>query len=529
MFKRIPPTIKSKLFLLGLVVFFNLSVGAQTQFKIDNSGINGFYSAIIDGKNFERPRLTQIYIYEYRKTNTGSRFFCKVIQYQGKRASGKYKASYFVGSTEVYSKNIDVRSLFTLHKIGNHQFNIKGIDIISDTSVSIIGNETNSYNTITGTYKRHPVSTADFDDFLNVSYTKLLEKYRVYGQANDEIIWGTKTANSGQRYNSVKKSGIELTSKLINVIELYNASTIEMISDYDGQLQYTSKTDDEQNMLSSALNHKRGTNMEPLAYFFPNLNKIHVRDGKSKALLYKLNVKHESYGLSFDINNTNEAIALKDKEITAIEAKKAKELELKKAREQEQERIYKEYKEKQQAKELAWQQALLVSKEKQKAYKKENNNIVTFEDSFWWNTFGTTDEAKQLMSVFEGHFDLIPYKSKSWVLWEYILYKSNKCSSSISDAKTVSVKVTEFQAMSQIENDGRGYISYYQDILVDGQLHNYFLINLRYHVVNYSEMTQLITLLYKFNAKFGCNSKEAKQLYTNMTKMALNKPALQMQ
>ena len=50
MFKRIPPTIKSKLFLLGLVVFFNLSVGAQTKFKIDNSGINGFYSAIIDGK-----------------------------------------------------------------------------------------------------------------------------------------------------------------------------------------------------------------------------------------------------------------------------------------------------------------------------------------------------------------------------------------------------------------------------------------------------------------------------------------------
>lgn len=529
MLQFILPKIKYN-FLLGVFLIFNcLSVGAQTKFKIDNSGLNGFYSAIIDGKNFERPRLTQIYIYEYRKTNTGSRFFCKVIQYQGKRASGKHKASYFVASADSYNKNIDVRSLFTFHKIGSHQFDIKGIDIISDTSVSIIGKEQNSYNTITGTYKRHPVSETDFDDFLNVCYTKLLEKYRVYGQANDEIIWGTKTANSGQRYNSVRQSGIKLTSKFKNAAELYNSSTIEMVSDYDGKLQYTSKTDDEQNMLSNALNHKRGTNMEPLAYYFPNLNKIDVRDSKSNALLYKLKVNHENFGLSFEINNTNEAKALKEKEITAIEEKKAKELEFKKAIQQEQERIYKEYIKKQQAKELAWQQALLASKEKQLAHKKGKNNIVTFEDSFWWNTFGTTDEAKQLMSIFEGHFDLIPYKSKSWVLWEYILYKSNKCVSSISDGQTASVKVTEFQAISQIANDGRGYISYYQDILVDGELYDYFLTNLRHHVVNYSEMTQLITLLYKFNAKFGCNSKEAKQLHVNITRMALNKPALQMQ
>lgn len=299
--------------LLLFILFFQITCFSQQKFDVPNSGLNGFYSCVVKSKSFSKPRMTHIYIYEYISSGSNSKFFCQIDQYQGKRASGKPKSTYYIGSARSNGTNdFFISPIVNLdYKSNTHE--MKQLKLLSNNQAEITSlDRWNTMNTITGIYSKESPSSANFDGFLNTVYSKLFERTRRVGQKEDEVIWGLKVANSGKRYGSVKQSGVKLMTKIKELSELHNANVIEMSYDHKNMSPNRSDIEDVNLWLPSLLKYKYQSRMDPLIYHFPNLKEIVITDGKTGLETHKVTVNRGFYGFSFNAAPT--AIGIKEKE-----------------------------------------------------------------------------------------------------------------------------------------------------------------------------------------------------------------------
>lgn len=305
--------IKTALFLI-LLVSTTICL-SQNKFKINNNGLNGFYSGVVQSKNFSKPRMTHIYICEYVNSLGNSKFFCQITQYQGKKAFGSSKTTYYIGEAIKAADNtFQLGSIVNLDYKGNtHE--IKDLKLLSNQEAEIISNDKYyALNTISGLYKRQEATASNFDGFLSTVYSKLLERTRRPGQPENEIVWGTKLANTGKRYGSVKQSGIKLFTKMNEIPELYNAEVIDMFYEYDDKTSDKSSINTVSIWLTDILKFKYQSKMNPLIYHFPNLKTINVINPITGLVTHQIQVAHSFYGLNFDVKPTDEGLKIREEE-----------------------------------------------------------------------------------------------------------------------------------------------------------------------------------------------------------------------
>ncbi|MEB2778563.1 hypothetical protein SYJ56_24860 [Algoriphagus sp. D3-2-R+10] len=298
--------------------------GAQT------SNLNGIYSCVVKSKSFSKPRLTQIFIYEYVKSGNNSRFFCQIKQFAGKKASDNFKTTYYIANSRSTDGNsFMIKSIVNLDYKGNtHE--IKELKILPNQEIDITSLDFhNTSNTITGIYMKESGDSADFEEFLGTVYSKLQERTQKVGQQTDEVVWGTKIANSGKRYNSVKQNGIKLSSEVTHLADFRDLSQIRMNYVYQNMNSVNSTINDISQSLPTLLKYKYQSQIDPLIYHFPNLKEILVENKTTGVTTHRILVDRGLNSFNFDVELTSEGLKereMEEEKIASIaQAKKNRE------------------------------------------------------------------------------------------------------------------------------------------------------------------------------------------------------------
>ena len=307
--------VRQLLFLFLQVAFLILfSTNSFSQEGVQDSNLNGFYSSVVKSKSFSKPRLTQIFIYEYVNSGNDSKFFCQIIQFVGKKVSDNFKTTYYIANSRTTdSKSFIINSIVNLDLKGNiHE--IKALKILPNQEIEITSLDLkNTSNTISGIYLKESGNSADYEEFLVVVYSKLQERSQKVGQPKGEVIWGNKISDPGKRYNSVKQNGIKLASEVTHLADFRDLSQIRMYYVYDNMNSVKSAINDISRSIPDLLKFKYQSKMDPLIYHFPNLKEILVENNKTGVTTHRILVDRGFSSFNFDVELTSEG--LKEREM----------------------------------------------------------------------------------------------------------------------------------------------------------------------------------------------------------------------
>jgi hypothetical protein len=294
-------------FQVAFLTFFCNYSYSQEGARISN--LNGIYSSVVKSQSFSKPRLTQIYIYEYVNSGNDSKFFCQIKQFVGKKASDNFKTTYYIANSRSDDGNsFMINSIVNLdYKENTHE--IKELKILSNGEIEITSlDNKNTSNTITGIYMKENSSSADFEEFLGTVYSKLQERTQKVGPQMNEVVWGTKIANPGRSYNSVKQNGIKLASEVTHLADFRDLSQIRMNYVYQNMNSVNSTINDISLSLPSLLKYKYQSRMDPLIYYFPNLKEILVENKTTGVTTHRILVDRGLNSFSFNVELTSEGL-----------------------------------------------------------------------------------------------------------------------------------------------------------------------------------------------------------------------------
>lgn len=157
-------------------------------------------------------------------------------------------------------------------------------------------------------------------------------------------------------------------------------------------------------------------------------------------------------------------------------------------------------------------------------WKKMEHCTISYANEYW-QEYHSKNGGGDLRTIFEGRFKDIPKENVSFLVYEFVVWYSDYCGSSIQKASPVGLKQRYYEPISN-NADMSGYTYSYKEVMVDDLIVGGFLRKFNGTLLVYLDLSNYNTYT-NFYKNFGCDSDEMKQLYANMMRLELNKPSLQ--